>query len=423
MNHATGEYLTAQEYQRALDAAFADVNLVNRVRAAARDLAEHGYAVVEGVVDDPALLQWAHARFWASLGQAVPAGSHFAGWTRGPPTGPEDLKAFRSTHDWPPNKHGIIENPEIAHLDFVHALRLHPRVMAVFALLYGAQGGLVVAPDRFNYQLPREWLPRMGTKLTADDLQRWKDTVRAQDPILGCAEEASWLHHDQALTKAGLHCVQGLVTVLPADQPGDASLEVVAGSHQWHAQLEHLLGVQLDAQARRRNWYMLSDADKAKLDLRTFGQVRCGAGALVLWDSRALHQGGIIRAIPRTLERPVDPGRARFVVYVCAQPAVLGLTRAQVEKKQRIFAEHTSTSHWPLESIVFGKPRQYRANQPEFHWPVAPAPHAGTAAEELYGLVGAQRLRFGVPADTPLLAFAPESGMCPPQGVKRARDD
>ncbi len=404
MNHWA---LTTAEYQRALDAAFADEAFVARVTAAAQSIRERGYGVVEECVNDPALLAWAHTRFWEHLGHAAPKGSLFHGRTS-PLTAP--AAGLKLTRDWPANRHGILEDGPLAHLDCVLALRMHPRVLAAFALLYGAERGMVVAMDRMNYQLPPEWMPRLP-RVPGDPA-----LLRAQDPLL-TPDQGTWLHHDQAFTKLGLHCVQGLVTVVPADQAGDATLEVVPYSHLEHATLEQRLGLQLTPQQRREDWYKLTDADKAALalPLGELTQVRCGAGALVTWDSRLWHQGGRIRASP-ALPRLLI--RARMVAYVCAQPAGAGgLTQAQVTRKRELLEKQRCTSHWPLRNKAFGPPRTYgRDDFAVFAWQGVREHAPGTAGEELYGLTAQQTLRYSVGA--PLLTFTPAAAQ---QGGKRKR--
>jgi hypothetical protein len=387
--------LSLAAYQAKLNAVAADTTLEARIQQAAHDLDTKGYAVIGNVVD-PALCDSLHAQVWQAFEQASRTQLK-------QPHNPRDLLDFKFTRDWPRNKHGIMEDGPLAHMPFMHAVRTHPAVATVFARLYGASEGLVFAPDRMNYQLAPEWLPRQ-----TDFEVRWMpdpDNIKVKS-------EASWLHVDQALGKAGRHCIQGLVVLVDADQPGDASLEVVEGSHLMHATLEALLGLDAKRKGRADDWYKFTDADKNILEAKGVFQqlkiVRARKGSLVLWDSRLMHQGGRIRAHPTMLPR-LDP-RPRCVVYVCIQPALQELTTKQVTRKRQIFANALGTSHWPLRSKAFGKPRTYgRDAERVFDW--APVTNAGQypVLAELAGLVHTRQLRF--PAGPALLDFDASSGM------------
>jgi ectoine hydroxylase-related dioxygenase (phytanoyl-CoA dioxygenase family) len=390
------------DYQEKLTSAAADTAFVAKMQAAAASLKEKGYAVVDDVVE-PELLAWAHDRFW----DCVETASSYALMR---PKSAQDLITFRSSSEWMQHKHGILEDGELAHMDFVHAIRLHPRVMMAFAMLYGAQQNLIVATDRINYQLPKEWLRYPGP---FND--EWTQT--RGEAIRGTDQDATWLHVDQSFLKQGLHCVQGLVVCVDADQPGDASLELVPGSHLRHGNYQQDLQLQLDPTALRRDWYKFSHEDKAKLTAAGFFDdytvVHAKKGALILWDSRTAHQGGTIRAHATKLPRP-EP-RPRFVVYVCAQPAraTPALTREQVDRKQLVFKKLRATSHWPLQTTIFPPPRTYGKELPVFAWDtmcVRPLDVPGSlpVVEQLYGLTEALgQLTFCAPDFKPLMDFAP----------------
>lgn len=384
-------------YQHALDIAAHDPDLAKQCERAANDLRTLGYAVVPLVVERERCA-WAHTEFWRTTEAAT------SGRLRRP-TCAQDMSAFKSTQNWFFNKHGILEAGELAHLAYVHEMRVHPRVVTVFARLYGASTGLVYAQDRINYQLAPEWMPNAR----ASDAS---DTGRG----IGRVEEARWLHTDQSFDKQGLHCVQGLVVCEDADAAGDASLELVVGSHALHSRVREQLSIAADAKDHARDWYLLSDSEKAALAGVREGSfanffsrlqtVRARAGSLVLWDSRVFHQGGRIRA---HATRPRAEPRPRFVIYVCMQPLV-GADQRVHERKRAVFEKFRATSHWPLRSLAFGKPRTYGAEPPEFNFdahvvrPLA-APGAMPVLERLSGLVpwGAE-LRVDIPAK-PLLEF------------------
>jgi hypothetical protein len=392
---------TVDSYMIKVREALADTELVRQVERAARDLEEEGYAVIPNVLDRD-LCDKYHGQFWQMLQEA----SESRLWR---PLVAGDLDDFRVTNNWPQNMHGILELGAFAHLPLVHEIRENPRVQLPFALLYGVGKNLTSSVDRLNCQNPAEWLPFAKLK-----------TVNNPADI-GTVGDASWLHIDQDAKKLGRYCIQGLVNLEDADQDGDASLELVPRSHVLHENLQQLTG---DPKLPKGDWYRFPDEVKEKIQsetglLRTFKSVKAPKGALVLWDSRTWHQGGRIRA---HVTRPREFPRPRFVVYTCFQPNLIpgapSLQGKELTKRERIFRDHCSASHWPLSSKVFGKPRQRNKIPPPFlnfapfllsreelaqHYPVR---------EHFYGLKYDDRIDLldGQERE-PLLDFAPDSGV------------
>lgn len=343
--------LSEEEYMEEVRLATCDEELTAACAAAATALVDEGYAVIPNVLS-AAFCDQLHDSFWDNLETATNGGI-----TR--PHGPADLATFRLTTDWLVNKHGILEEGPLAHLDVCYNVRTHPRVRVAFARLYGTGQNLVISSDRLNYQLPPEWLPRTPVAGVPDDLT-----------TIGRIKEASWLHIDQALDKKGLYCIQGLVNLVPALQDGDATLEVVARSHQLHdADLyRELVGHEITKDQTRVDWFKFTDDDKKVMQARKpdlffnkFKRVPCDVGALVLWDSRLMHQGGRIRA---SAAHPRPNPVPRFVVYACAQPFIStdrepALPPKEKAKKTIVFADRKATAHWPLATKPFGKPRTY----------------------------------------------------------------
>jgi len=322
------------------------------------------------------------------------------------------------------------EDGQWAHLPLVHEVRTHPGVAYVYSRLYGCRvEDLVVSPDRINYQLPSEWLLRGQKGDPARGLSLLKDAawlhVRAPSPR-SLTHGAPQI--DQSLNKKGRHCIQGLVTLTDATQPGDASLEVVPSSHLLHDHLEDLMGRRLEKTKRRDDWLMFSQEDKEALNKHvhpvdgsyyedgevdfssTFKSVVAPKGSLVLWDSRTMHQGGRIRACA---EHPrADPSRPRFVIYSCMQPRYTWSDQ-QRAVKQQAFDLKRAMKHWPLAHLkgnIFGEPR-YSQKAGEFNL----APHLLARPQGLlarfYGLEPAPALTAENPRVQPLLGFAPESSV------------
>eukprot|EP00696_Hemimastix_kukwesjijk_P004623 gnl/Hemi2/15919_TR5264_c0_g1_i1.p1 gnl/Hemi2/15919_TR5264_c0_g1~~gnl/Hemi2/15919_TR5264_c0_g1_i1.p1 ORF type:complete len:481 (+),score=158.98 gnl/Hemi2/15919_TR5264_c0_g1_i1:154-1596(+) len=384
--------LPIAEYQRLAAEASADAALVARIRTALDGFGRDGYAIIPDILT-AAECDAVHAQFWTILSEAT-AGRLSR------PTAAEDLAKFRfgAEHDgWPPNKHGIFEDGAWAHMPFTYAVRTHPRVLLVHALMYGTGKRLVVSTDRLNYQLPAEWLPRQHRGLAGPD----------EPVVMATPAEAPWLHLDQSLTKAGLHCVQ----------EGSACLECVPGTHLEHQSLETLMDRKIDAKNRRADWIKFTDEDKAHINearpelFRKFRSINAPKGAMVLWDSRLWHQGGRARKFRPT---PLP----RFVIYVCAQPELTGAPAWQDRKRNVVFAKHKATPHWPLQGTGFPPPRTYGKDPAVFNF----APHLLSleaaldfpVLASLFGLKISDQLDLlaGLPTPTaPFLDFAPESGV------------
>jgi hypothetical protein len=427
----------AKRFCEGLQAAFDDVVLNEAIKVAAVDLEQKGYAVVPGIFTTVQCTEALDA-FWQVLTGA-------SGGRIQRPRSAADWAKFKKGGNWPSEMHGILANGEWAHLPMVRAMRAeNPRACYVFMRLYGCQAHeLKQSNDRVNFQAPAEWMPHSLKKVP-----------KAQ---LGL-EDASWLHCDQALVKSGRHCIQGLLTLTPATQTGDASLELLPYSHLLHPHIEKLIGRQLTPAQAREDWLKFSDEEKQRLQrvvrfvaddgtehalFDRFISVEAEAGSLLLWDSRTLHQGGCIRAhagAPR-----LDPTRPRFVVYICMQPIWGGVERLaekQRKKMKNSFEKRRATSHWPgagtTAITVFGAPRVYAGQaQSEWHWDGLldeAKPHEDSLASQFFGLCDPQhpgilsRLhrKAEVPAKSkgtePLLRFHIESG-CSKIGLDAAKSD
>jgi len=392
--------MDASEYLRHAHAAYEDKRLMAAVATAARQLETEGYGVVPAVLS-PEECEEIHSQFWEAMGTA-------SGGRLKRPRCAEDLAGFKATTDWPPNVHGVLEDGAYAHLPFVYNVRTHPKVAVAFALLYGTGRRLVVAADRIQYQLPHEWLPRARSVDPCSASER-DAGGNCQYPL----SDAQWLHVDQHPSRMGRHCIQGLVQITSAEHDGDASLEVVPGSHHKFSRLEVLLGRSVPAQGSRKDWVKFSDAEKQSPQLagERLISVRAPRGSLLLWDSRTWHQGGRVR------HRRPDP-EPRFAIYVCMQPVLdpAGLPDAEVDRKRKAFREGRATSHWPLRTVLFGGPRWKTGLVPDLVSHRVTAPERLPVLAHFFGLN--QRPDWDVLPPgfqgRPLLAFHHSSGVSLP---------
>jgi hypothetical protein len=183
-----------------------------------------------------------------------------------------------------------------------------------------------------------------------------------------------WLHSDQAPTRTDFECVQSWVTGEDVE-PGDATLRVLAGSHNLLGKFATENGV-----TETNDWYKLNAEERAWYAAQGCEDLHilAPAGAIVLWDSRTIHSGANpLKEAPRP--------KPRNVVYVCMQPrfvTVKGmdqgtqkrrLTSSELKaleatlKKRRAILDPTNeqrflrmTSHWTRPVKLFGEfPRSY----------------------------------------------------------------
>ena len=163
-----------------------------------------------------------------------------------------------------------------------------------------------------------------------------------------------WYHVDQNAFnegKAGRCCVQGLVSLCPADE-GTGGLVVVPGSHR------DFRGVcERNGPAPRPSGGALPDfvaVGAGDAVLAAGGRLVCaGPGDLLLWDSRTVHcNAPALAPAPRAPggRGAAPPARGwapiRMAGYVCMTPAAWAAPET-LEERWRAFADHATTTHWP----------------------------------------------------------------------------
>jgi hypothetical protein len=209
---------------------------------------------------------------------------------------------------------------QVGHQDFAWYIRTHPRVKALFAGIWGTEE-LVVSFDGSC------WIPK-----------DWK------------RKDSCWTHSDQAPTKIGLHCYQGLMALT---NNKERSLVVFEGSHLLHQKYvsdRRLDDEEVNKNNINKNWFKIEPSYLHEIQhLRRVIDVE--AGDMVLWDSRTFHQNQY-----GSLEEE------RIVQYVSYLPK---RRRSQKVKNKRMayFRDYRTTSHWADNVYVNGKQAQNYGNQ------------------------------------------------------------
>jgi len=254
-------------------------------------LTEHGWCVVPNCFEPERYVD----EFWAwmeSFGTGIERGNSQT-W---------------SAANWPHSMHGLIQHFKIGHAPFAWAIRAEPKILEVFALIYGVPASELLASfDGGNLSRP--------------------------------GQSKAWPHLDQGSKSSEFACYQGLAALTS----NNGGLCVYDKSHLQHGKFFKKTGINSHG-----NWYKLSAADQAwyaKQDCDTV-LISPPAGSLVLWDSRTVHWG----------QPPTDV--PRLCTYVCYLPRS-NATPKQLEKRLAVFAARRMTTHWPYPVRMFSETFQH----------------------------------------------------------------
>lgn len=239
---------------------------------------------------------------------------------------PETYRSFYQLH---PSHGMLLQHWGVGHSQFAWDVRQHPRVINVFAKLWGcAPADLLCSFDGASISLPHEVTHR------------------------GFFRNNTWLHTDQSYLRNGYECVQAWVTARDVHE-GDATLAFIPGSHMLHGAFAQHFGQEVQ---QKGDWFKLSPTRQQWYVTQTGSEVqyiKCRRGSMVLWDSRTIHSGQeALRA--RTVQN------TRMVVYVCMTPRHFAKNRQVLAKRIKAFEALRMTTHWPHQVKLFGKhPQMY----------------------------------------------------------------
>jgi len=282
--------------------------LIEKVKKAALDLEEHGYAVIPGVFSETECGEIID-KMWRHLYEISKDAPHRL-------TPEQDYRKMRAT-DLLPHKHGIIESWRFNHFKTIREIRRDRRILWIFALLYGTDQ-LTGSMDRVNFKFPNR----------------------------AYVSKDVWPHVDQHAAKLDRITIQSYITFLDCneDSPGN---RLYKGSHKVFGEFfKH------KRDAKAGDWNMLTEEEKKTLPLQCpLVKPTYKAGSMLLWDSRTVHSP----------DDGLDCKAGRFVVYVCFNRP---WEKAEDEKfwtqKKQAFLDCRATSHAPIPQSMFAKcPRLY----------------------------------------------------------------
>lgn len=240
--------------------------------------------------------------------------------------------SWQSFYDFMPLHSMLLQHYGMGHAQFIWDLRQNKKIIDVFSHLWDSKAeDLLTSFDGLSIHFPPEITKR------GYNLGRF------------------WLHTDQSYQRNSLECIQSFVTAFDIEE-GDATLNVLEKSHLYHKQFAKKFGVTSSS-----DWFKINDQEHYNFYTSNGCNryaIKCGAGSLVLWDSRTIHSG--IESFKNRLHPKI-----RLVVYICMTPRKYA-TDKNLEKKKQAFNNLRTTSHWPHKPKLFPKfPRSYGNELPD----------------------------------------------------------
>ena len=147
-----------------------------------------------------------------------------------------DVSTWSNFYDFQPKKSMLLQ-AWIGHLQVLWDIRQHQNVVNLFATLWDTTpDNLLVSFDGISASLPPE-TTKKGWYHRAD----------------------MSLHTDQSSRRMGLHCNQGFVNLYGVNE-GDATLTILEGSHQHHADFYAHFGLDV-----KDDWFKLDQTEHQAL--------------------------------------------------------------------------------------------------------------------------------------------------------------
>jgi hypothetical protein len=183
-----------------------------------------------------------------------------------------------------------------------------------------------------------------------DELLVSFDAINITLPNRKDVKWSPWPHVDQAPTRSGLACAQGVILLSDAG-PKDGGLIVMRGSSSLFEQyFRENPPAEKPADAPGQfDWYGYKTEE-----LKWFEEHGCEmikidaeAGDLIIWDSRSIHYASL-----------PESDKIRTVVYASYTPRELA-SETDLKLKQEVFQRWEGTTHWP-HCNIFPQGKAYR---------------------------------------------------------------
>jgi hypothetical protein len=175
-----------------------------------------------------------------------------------------------------------------------------------------------------------------------DGMALWRPTTL--DASWATDRGGAWLHIDQhPISRPGLQCVQGAVTLLPTT-PSIGGNIVVPGSHKWFAEIPQRYAERLGRLPETLDHFRFP-ADDPQLQDTPPIMCHMEAGDMMLWDSRTVHCSSPGLEPGPEPDQAAPPTLLRVASLICMMPRSRSNDEVIARRRDAV-ANRTSTTNW-----------------------------------------------------------------------------
>ena len=275
-----------------------------------QELETKGYAVIDNVLNSI---------------EVENAKNEFYGWKKNIPN------LIRSN--------GIIKFYEVAHQRFAWLIKTNLNVQKYFKMLWNTDD-LVVSFD--------------GAAYVNKNCHK---------------SDSCWVHTDQAPSKKGVHCYQGLVSLTHNTERTFVCYEGTHKLYEDYCQQYNL---------NHHNDWQLIDPKYLHPHVKKIKFVGLKPGSMLIWDSRLFHQN----------RYGVAQSEERLVQYVCYLPRNNPKNTPHSQRlRKQYFENRTVTSHWPYPIIPVEKQPSSYGYEEVIDYSKLPKPYLDDLKEEIMKII------------------------------------
>ena len=253
----------------------------------------------------------------------------------------DNIVAGVKPNNWPMNKHGIIQNFGVSHLQPLWDIRQNTNLIRNVIDLYESNGINCGARNKAG---------------ECEDMIVSFDGICVMYPYSDASIKMMKCHKhlDQGLKNYNnyvfddcfsFQCIQGFVPLIDMEE-NQGTLEIIKGSHKYYEDVIKRIG----------DKWKLEQEDIEFLEDKGCSIIRINAdaGSYVCWDSRTVHSAQIHNKKVKKEDR-----KWRYVNYICYQPRYFA-SPATLKRRIKYFEDLRMTGHMAANPELFPKfPRTY----------------------------------------------------------------